>query len=94
MEVSCNMTANMKNFEASSLLPGHIARSFGSAERMLLSLWTGHMLQKANEGGVKCCEKAGNWKIRTRKWDDAITRRFRAVEQCGHSHALVWGAQT
>ena len=28
------------------------------------------MLEKANEGGVKCCEKAGNWKIRTRKWDE------------------------
>jgi len=47
------------------------------------------MLQKANDGGVKCCEKAGNWKIRTRKWDD-ITRRCLAVEQCGSPHALVW----
>lgn len=28
------------------------------------------MLQKANEGGVKCCEEAGNWKIRTRKWNE------------------------
>jgi hypothetical protein len=54
-----------------------IVRFCGAEDAVFLDR-TGHMLQKANDGGVKCCEKAGNWKIRTRKWDD-ITRRCLAV---------------
>jgi hypothetical protein len=82
MEGSFNKTPNKEELGSAMLTTRSPRAIIQFVECRPLSLWTGHILQKANEGGVVgCCAKAGNWKIRTRKWEEH-KRRLTARCSC------------